>query len=647
MKKILSLLVLALMAVSASAIPAKRVVKTVTQADGTTLQVVLQGDETFHFMSTTDGLPIVMGQSGSYEYANVYAGKLVPSNCVAHNAPARGADEVSFLAANAEQLQLGVKTLHAQKAAKRQAQRVSAEGSGAKKMAAKKVSYTGTKKGLVILVNFSDKKMSASDPQVAFDNQFNQKGYSKNKHIGSVQDYYYDQSYGQFTLEFDVVGPYTLSKKMAYYGTNDSDGNDQYAGTMVAEACQMAAGDVDYADYDWDGDGYVDQVYVIYAGYGEAQGASENTIWPHEWQLQYSDYGKILTLDGKKIDTYACSNELAGTTGTQIDGIGTACHEFCHCLGLPDFYDTNYKAFGMDAWDLMDYGAYNGPDGYEGSVPAAFTSYERMFAGWITPTVLSEGCEVTDMEPITTKGSDTYIIYNDNNEDEYYLLENHQQKSWDAYAGGHGLLVLHVDYDENVWYANEVNNTKTHQRMTIIAADNKYTSATLSGDPFPGTSSKTALTNSTTPAATLYNANTDGKKYLNKPIEEITESNGLISFVFNGGTPVEAPVAYEATDLSMTDDGNSFTAHWSTVSGAESYILQLNEVNDNAAQVVVSQDFMDVFDDEKSYMSGSCDGDLDDLLDTTGWTGHKIFNGYNSSSGEYCGLKIGSGKEYG
>ena len=321
---------------------------------------------------------------------------------------------------------------------------------------------------------------------------------------------------------------------MAYYGENNSKGDDKRAATMISEACYMADKDVDFNSYDWDSDGEVDQVYVIYAGYSEAEGAKSTTIWPHEWDLDSAvsihDGNGSFKLDGVVINTYACSSELQGTRGSRISGIGTACHEFAHCLGLPDMYDTTGNAFGMDSWDLLDYGCYNN----DGHTPAPFTSYERMFCGWLTPIVITGPVKVEGLGPITFSPV-AYIIYNKAYPNEFYMLENHQQQSWDKYSYGHGLLVVHVDYDEIAWLDNSVNDKASHQRMTIVPADNSLSNRNLAGDPFPGTGGNTSLTNTTQPAAKLYNANADGQKFLSCPITHIQETaDGFISFETDG-----------------------------------------------------------------------------------------------------------------
>lgn len=637
MKKIFALAAAMLMAAaSLQAGPARRKPFTVKQADGTELTLRLVGDEHFHYYTTADGIPVCADADGTYRYARLEADRLVPTAVMAHDAALRGADEAAYASrtavATTELARLGQarRTERNEQRARRNARR-RANGNQA---------ITGEKKGLVILVNFSDKKMAAGSTQAEFNNMMNQKGYSKNGNGGSVHDYFLAQSYGQFSLTFDVVGPVTLSNKMSYYGGNDEYGNDLRPGEMAAEACMAVKDMVNFADYDWDGDGEVEQVYIVYAGYGEASGAAANTIWPHEWELSSSDYGRTLTIDGVTINTYACSSELYGTSGTKMDGIGTTCHEFSHCLGLPDLYDTAGNGnFGMDSWSVMDYGSYNG-DGY---VPCGYTSYERMFAGWVQPTVLDRGQKIADMQPIAS-APEAYIIYNDANRNEYYLLENRQLEGWDREGYGHGLLILHVDYDASAWYYNTVNNTSSHQRLTIVPADNQFmsgeyaTAADLAGDPWPGTKKNTSLTDTSRPAATLFTAGTNGRKYLGKPIENIVENaNGLISFTFMGGVSIDAPVAAEPTGVGAT----GFTARWNAVEGAESYTLEVRERNTTAPG-----ENLQLSDDFRGFASESKDGStdisakLDSYMQQSGWTGSKLFASPSR-------IKMGSSKQAG
>ena len=598
MKKIILSIALAMLTLTASAVPARRTQRTLTLSDGTQVTATLSGDENYHYWKTADGRAFVMNEE---------------------NIP----QEISLQQAQSK-LQAKVQARNAHRIAKR-TKRKAAWG-------AETNPISGERKGLVILVNYKDKKMQHT--QAEYNDYFNKAGYSDNNCTGSVRDYFLSQSYGKFSLDFDVMGPVTLSKNLSYYGDNDSDGNDKHAAEMVAEAVKLAVSGIDLKRYDWDGDGYVDQVYVVYAGYGEHADAPANTIWPHEFELseaaKYNDGPGALTINGVTIDTYACSSELRGSSGNKMDGIGTACHEFSHCLAIPDMYDTSADGenFGMNVWDLMDYGSYNGEDGY-GETPAPFTSYERMYCGWLTPVELTQPCNVNDM-PAITKEPVAYLIRNDNPKfpGEYYLLENHQQESWDAYAPAHGMLVLHVDFNSNAWKQNTVNNVASHQRMTIIPADGKLSHYNTAGDTWPGTSKKTALTDSSNPAAKLYNLNSNGRKFMGHPIENIAEKNGLISFTFDGGKALPqlaTPTALPATQMTV----NGFTAQWQKVEGATSYEVQLTATGNNEGSIeesiLLDENFKGFNNGKTQDGTQDVANKLDEYTHTAGWTGLKLF----------------------
>lgn len=632
-KRFLTLAAMFMLAASAFAVPAKRVKRQVQQPDGSVLTVMLRGDENFHYTSTEDGQPLVQRADGAYCYATLDSnGKLTASAQVAHDVESRGAAELSFLNYYTAESQK-VRSLGMERAKQRNARRmarlanrgvVDASGKPVRRVMAgatggEGIGVTGKRKGLVILVNFKDKKMQSKHTQAEWNDYFNKVGYNKYGNNGSVHDYFYAQSYGKLDLEFDVIGPVTVSKNMASYGANDAQGNDIDPAGMIKEACELAYAKekMDMSQYDWDGDGAVDQVYVIYAGYGEAAGGEANTIWPHEWDIQGGGYS--LVLGGQRIRTYACSSELNGGYGTDISGIGTACHEFSHCMGIPDFYDTaGGGCFGMDAWDLMDYGSYGG-DGYE---PTGYNTYEKWVSGWIEPTILTEPCYIKNMKPLSD-APEACVVFNEANKNEYYIFENRQLKGTDVALPNHGMLVIHVDYDQKVWFDNEVNNTSNHQRFTVVPADNKLTSETVSGDTYPGTTKSTELTDTSKPAATLFNANSDGRKFLGKPVTEITEKDGLISFTFMGGVNLDAP---QPKLMNMTE--TSFTGGWNAVDGAESYTVELREKSTQPSvdeAVKLSEDLSKW--GEKLAVEGTIDisADLDSKMQNKGWTGDKVF----------------------
>jgi len=612
MKKLFLTFSLLAVTLTAMAIPAYRSTRTVKNSDGTELTITLRGDETFHYHTTLDGTPVRKNANGDW-VADLRDVKTLWSEASAKR--------------NVHRRQLAKSVSRAMKAPRR---------------AGATTGYTGTKRGLLILVNFSDKKFINSDEQAQtiYNQMLNGLDNPYGRNYGSVREYFRAQSYNQFDIEFDIAGPVTVSGTMASYGANDSEGNDKAPGKMVAEAIALVDDDINFKNYDWDGDGEVENIYVIYAGFGEAyDGADENTIWPHQWQLSDRyNYGKAVTADGVTIDTYACGSELMGTKGTTLDGIGTMCHEYSHCLGLPDFYDTEGSNFGMNTWSVMDYGCYNN----SGFCPAGYTAYERWFSGWLEPTELNSATAITDM-PNIEENPVAYIVYNDQNHNEYYLLENHQKVGWDKYAQGHGMLVVHADYDEYAWYSNVVNNTSSRQRMTIIPADNKCSTATLSGDPYPNNGKNTALTDETTPAAKLYRANTDGEKLMHKPIENITEVGGLISFDFMSGmSTLETPVVnLDESKMAITSTG--FLALWEEVEGAVSYNLRWAEKEqggggDPESTLVLYEDFEKFFAENDG--SSDISSQLDNYTSTPGWTGYAIYKGIN-------GAKLATGKKTG
>ncbi|MBR5929340.1 MAG: M6 family metalloprotease domain-containing protein [Prevotella sp.] len=400
--------------------------------------------------------------------------------------------------------------------------------------------FNGSRKGIIILVEFANKQFRDENDRDLFDRIANERGFSERGFKGCVSDYFRDQSGGMLDLTFDVIGPVTVSNDYEYYGKNvGPDNYDAHPDEMIVEACKLVDDEVDFSDYDWNHDGYVEQVVVIYAGQGEANGGSKNTIWPHEWELVETDYGKTLRLDKVRINTYACSPELSSST--RIDGIGTLCHEFAHCLGLPDMYDEDGKNYGMSYWDLMDLGSYNG-DGFR---PAGFTAYEKMFCGWQQPIVLSKDTVVLEMHAIS-EGGDTYIIYNNVYPNEYYMLENRQKTGWDKSLLGSGLLITHIDYNPDIWTWNVVNSfstyydiydheyTNDHERCTIFHADNDNASTLIGiiGDPYPYLFNDSLTVNSR-PATTLYHKDSRGNDRLQVAIKKIKKNeDNTISFQF-------------------------------------------------------------------------------------------------------------------
>lgn len=637
-KTLFTLLLSATLTLSAWAVPAHPGKLKVKQPDGTELTVRMVGDENFHCYMTLDGVPLMRTTEGAFVYAQMQGEMLTPTKRIAHDKSLRTADEISFIAsevATSDELSSAFRSrLNAANASRRLKSVTNEDGTVSRIGIAPSEGWKGSKKGLVILVEFQDVKFRSDHTRELFDRMFNEKGFNYEGANGSVADYFADQSYGQFTPTFDVVGPVTVSSNMAYYGGNSSYGNDTHVTDMVFEAAKAVDSQVNFADYDWDGDGEVENFYIIYAGYAESySGNSSDCIWPHAFGIWYD--GHRCNLDGVKVNRYACSQEIYGwesSNDTRLTGIGTPCHEFSHCLGLVDLYDIDYSGADIpENWTVMSGGSYNN-DGY---TPSAYTAYERNFCGWLDLIELTEGTEITDMPAITSEPV-AYVIYNEGNRNECFFLENRQKEGWDSHQYGHGMMVFHMDYDENVWMANAPNDTKGHSRFMYVPADNKLgtSSTSLAGDPYPGTKNNTSLTDYSIPAATLFNANTDGSFLLHKPIENITESSdGKISFVFDGGTKLPAPVILTAAE-NVTK--NSFRAAWQPVSGVESYTVELKQNGTSTASVlpVLSTDFSGVAAGVTEDGTSDINSALNDLLPVQGWTGYNLFVGTK-------GLKIG------
>lgn len=530
MKRILLLLSVVVLFLNISAAPVKRTGwKSIRLTDGTTIKAVLQGDEFMHYM--------VDVKDRKYKFDDT---------------------SKAFIPIDYGKVKKHADAKRARAMLKRQTRTRAALGEYRKP-------YIGNKKVLMLLVQFTDMKFDTKHTidlyqQIANEPQFmSQEGFK-----GSVHDYFFDQSRQQLNLTFDVKGPIQLAHNYAYYGKNDIYDNDVKPEEMVVEACRAVDSEINFSDYDWDGDGIVDAVYVLYAGQGENTTASydPNTIWPHQGEL--SSINAQITLDGVTIDPYACGPELSSPT--KIDGIGAICHELSHCFGLADMYDTvNNTNFGMSTWDLMDYGLYNG----DSFVPAGYTSFERAYCGWMSPIELSKDTTITSMKSLC-EGGDAYIYHNDHAPQEYYLLENRRKNGWDASLDGEGLLVLHVDFDQNAWTNNEVNSVATHQRCTIFHADNSdqwitmagyMDVAGLAGDPYPY-GNNDSLTTTSMPSASLYNINSVGTYHMNKGLTSIARhDDGTISFAFKHQIDATGPIP------SGNEDGILFHESFDKCSG--------------------------------------------------------------------------------
>ena len=505
----------------------------IKQPDGTLLNVVLNGDEFHHYKTTEDGFLIKKNLKGIYQYAKLDANKrIIESNIPAKNASDRTLNDYRLL-----------KSINSQEIINNiQSERKKSKMFVSTELPEKVFPLNGTPKSLVILVNFQDTAFVTPSAQTAFSNLLNQDGYNSNGGTGSARDYFMASSFGKFAPNFDIVGPFNLPNPMSYYGANDASGNDLRPVEMIVDACTAANATVDFTQYDTDNDGKIDNVFVYYAGYNEAEWGPDNSIWPHRWQVikNYNYFGSTtsITFDGKKVYNYACSSELKGSSGTNMCGIGTFCHEFGHVLGLVDLYNTDDQSKPtLGSWSIMSSGNYlNGSN-----TPPTYSAWDRFYLGWFTPQEAKQASNLT-LQPLYQGktvpqntinqcfllSDTTHNLIGDNpTPSEFFLLEYRKKVGWDSYLPAEGMCVWHIDYDANIWATNTPNNytgttqtSSSHMHVYLV--------------PPTGVGTTPPTTAFTTGNYTPLNwAGED----IQRPITSIIKTTDSISFKLLGGVP--------------------------------------------------------------------------------------------------------------
>ena len=568
----------------------------VAQSDGTTLTIMGHGDEHFHYFTTTDG--VVLARQGSdYMVATILPdGTISASAVIAHNAESRSEAERTAIASQD-------KSLLAKRESEAREQVLTRASSVKSSYASYPWKASSSPRVLVILAQFPDMPFHTTetingqttqlDAKTIFEQYLNATGSispeygTVSKNHGSVKQYFSDMSGGAFNPQFDIYGPVTLSKSYTVYGKGEGTDN---MSEFVPEVCSLAnkAG-VDFSKYDMNNDGYVDLVYIIYAGWGEnMSGNSSSCIWPKSGTVSGGTY------NGKRVVLYGVNNEMCGNDITHenptmwINGIGTFCHEFSHCLGLPDIYTTteasesvqvaNNQSMGF--YDLMDLGNFV-DNSY---TPKAYTALERELMGWQQMDNLTQSG--TYSLQCFTDGGKALRMRNPKNSNEYMVVENLQNKGWDCKSTylGHGLLAYHVEYDADIFAVlsgnsknNTVNNTAGHPRVAIVPADGRMlnqnnpanTTSNLllqeqRGDTF-GSGSQSGITELNDdlrlPNYLFYTSSTNGKT--NMALKNITENtDGTVSFDFNAD--VASGIGHTPT---VTDPSDAIYTLYGTFAG--------------------------------------------------------------------------------
>lgn len=566
MKKILLSIAFALLGISSSfAAKAYPGPINVIQSDGTTLTVYLHGDENFSWSSASDGTLLVQVGKNYYVAQVEEDGTLKATPQLAHNPESRNATEKNvaeaqdkdrFFKATDATLQSLAKNLNTDIATTR-----------------KYFPHSGAPKTLVILVQFPDCKFLSSDPKTAFNYFLNAESGEQapealtsaynGSNYGSVKQYFTEMSKGTFTPIFDVAGVVTVSKSYTYYGQDASENNrDIYSKDLVVEACKLAKSQlgVNFSDYDLNNDGKADLVYIIYAGIGQNLGEDANTIWAH------TRAGANYTIDNEtNIYSYGLNCELNApdkTTTNYISGIGVFCHEFSHCMGIPDLYPYNTAAHvnnqEPEYWDLMDAGEYWN----RGFNPAAYSPWELDIVGWDSNIeTLGNTAQQLELQPYY---QDRKVYKIEAHDGQYLLLQNLQKVGWWKGFPSHGLLIHRIDYNKpTVGLDYRMNQTPGSPEVTILPADGiilsgylsgngkNYTSKEYqqshSGDPFPGSKKVTQLTE----------AKLNNDVVLTNLLYNIKETDGVITFDYlkDFTTGIDSPI----TNVEADKDASIYT----------------------------------------------------------------------------------------
>ena len=536
MRLFLSILLFCLATLNGQAAKAYPVPVKITQSDGTTLIVVARGDESFHYYMTTDSV-LLYHEGKDFFIAQVNNdGSLSPTSQLAHEKGDRKVEEKLLAQVQNRQAFYQYMNAHMQARAMRR-EPLNVDHTY--------LPHMGQIRIPVILAQFTDDTFIDEDPKSVFEQYLNADEINNEvgnqtvgRNYGSVSRYFKDMSFGLFEPQFEIYGPVTVSNPTAYYGKGRDDME-----LFIPEVCELAAEQgLHFSDYDSNDDGYVDLVYVIYAGYSECFTQNPTTcIWPKSGIIS------AFKIDGKYVYRYGVNSELNGYPNAwknppykRINGIGLFCHELSHCLGMPDFYPTSsaaQNAFNpsMERWSLMDDGEYV-DDGY---TPTEYTAWEREAMDWFSIDTLKES-GTYELRNINEPEGKAYRILNPEAPNEYFILQNIQQTGWNSKLEGHGMIVSHVDFNASAFRNNVVNNTIGHSRMTYIPADGEYVSsfqidektftrkqycAHHASDPYPGTLNVTAILEWPTYTGEM-----------KESVYNIAEDEGIVSFYFNDGT---------------------------------------------------------------------------------------------------------------
>lgn len=515
------------------AVPANPAPFSLSQPDGSVFVARQVGDERGAHLETMDGFTVIKEETGWWNYAmKDQSGKLITTG------------QITGLS---DPKKLGLqKHLHPDR------QLILpdyATGEFSKGFSSSRVSppalapQTGTKKALVILVNFTDVGQEANHSPLYYDDLL----FNSTAGASSMHNYYKEVSFNMTNITGMVAGSrwFSVSNNIKWYGEDytdidsnetHADPNNWYIFKLAKEAVIAADPYVDYSQYDSDNDGEVDHLIIVHAGNGQESSGNSTDIWSHKWSIYvWTGVWNLgyMTGDGVKVVSYTMQSESSP--------LGTFAHEFGHDLGLPDLYDIDYSSFGAGYWDIMASGSWLN----SGDTPSHLSVWSRYFLGWMNPNKVNRS---SPDEPINYSEAydDAYMLLDNpgdtpgnlnwtssgNGTGEYFLIENRRKTGYDAYLPGEGLLI---------WHINESRGNNSNDILRLVDLEeadglNHLDTKMNYGDAFdPWYSSAGGFYESSNPNSNLYNGSASGIR-----ISNISASSNVMTanLIINWPPPV-------------------------------------------------------------------------------------------------------------
>jgi immune inhibitor A len=322
-----------------------------------------------------------------------------------------------------------------------------------------------------------------------------------------VHDYFDEISYAQIDLVTvnlpSALGWKRAPQTYAYY-VNNQYGYGPYpqnSQRLVENLVDAVDAQVNFSNYDNNGDGYVDVMLVIHAGTGAELTRNAADMWSHKWGITPK-----MTGDGVYVSSYTVQPEFWTTPGDMT--IGVYCHELLHGFDLPDLYDTDYSSNGVGNWCVMAGGSWNGTMGNSPAHPCAWSLIQLGITSAVNVTSNVSNQSIPSVEG----GGSIFRLWTSGAASaQYFLVENRQKTGYDSYLPGSGLLIWHIDdgkaNNDSEWYPTLPG--ATHFLVALEQADGLFELEHANdhgdaADSWPGSLSRTSFSGASAPSSDAY-----------------------------------------------------------------------------------------------------------------------------------------------